>query len=165
MARLRFFIVLAFVLAMVGCPNATLPENTISFTLDGVDYSYTASANQSTHAWGAGYGDPPTQYSLTASKSEADAIDPINTIRLTFLLTGGYWDLSADVFDAVGDVHTFDLGTADDILLHAIVKNLDTVGGQMQGAFLGDYEFVNSSTHTLTSIMFSVERLIPLNPQ
>jgi hypothetical protein len=52
-------------LATIGCPNPGIPENTISFTLDGVDYAYSASSGLSTHAWGRGIvfgSEPPAEY-------------------------------------------------------------------------------------------------------
>jgi hypothetical protein len=161
MARLRLLFVVAVAFAMTACPNATLPENTISFTLDGVEYSYSASFDLSTHAWGRGtvYGSlPPSAYLLTASATAADAEAETNTIEISFSVDGVYY-LSAYVFDAVGAQMNFYLGAADEVLLADIVRNLDVEGEQMQGAFVGTYTWANGSTHTLTNLVFSVERL------
>jgi hypothetical protein len=162
MARLRFILVAAFVLVMMGCPviDQGLPENTISFTFDGVNYSYSMSSGLSTHAWGRGivYGSPPPQeYYITASATEADALDYTNTIEISFSAEGDYY-MWATVYDAQGEPYNFDLGQASHTLLEHIVANLDAEGEQMQGAFIQDYTITNPP-HTLEDIIFSVERL------
>jgi hypothetical protein len=169
MARLRLLLLAAIVLVMVGCPllEEGLPANTISFTLDGAEYSYSASSGLSTHAWGRGVewnSAPPDEYFITASLTEADALVGINTIELQISSEGDYW-LSVTVYDDEGTQFYFDLGSADHLLLAGIIRNLDEVGEQMQGAFLGPYEYVNGSTHILENILFSVERLEDYAPE
>ncbi|HSV92612.1 MAG TPA: hypothetical protein VLH81_06035, partial [Desulfobacterales bacterium] len=144
MTRVRLVLIAAIVLAMTACPNPPLdtgfPQNTIAFTLDEVDYQYSASTGLSTHGWGRGEGwggPPPSYYILTASASEADAIAGHNTIELYFQDYDGSWSLTAWYYDAAGYDMSFDLGTADFTLLQGIVRNLDEEGEQMQGGFLG----------------------------
>jgi hypothetical protein len=155
----------AVVLAMTACPNPPLdtgfPQNTIVFTLDGVEYTYSASFDLSTHAWGRGivYGSlPPSEYFLTASASAADAEAGTNTIEI-FIGSEGDFYLEAYVYDADGTEFDFNLGTASRTLLEHIVANLDEEGEQMQGAFIQRYSSWNVPDHSLENLVFSVERL------
>lgn len=157
MTRLRLLAVVAFVLVMVGCPNLGVPENTISFTLDGVDYSYSASTGDVTHAWGQG-NETGNQYYITASKSMGDADAGTNTIVIDISSEGDYW-IDAFVYDGSSNEMWFDLGSADRILLENTFRNLDDVGEQLQAVFWGPYEWGVAPTHTLENLVISVERL------
>ena len=57
MARIRLFLAAAFALAMVGCPLLEQQENVIAFTLDGMQYIYTASDDSSGHPVAVGLTD------------------------------------------------------------------------------------------------------------
>jgi hypothetical protein len=170
MVRLRLLLVVMFALAMVGClpVDQGLPENTISFTLDGVDCAWSASTGPATHAWGRGIvsgGPPPVEYAIRASASEADAEAGVNTIYIwIYLELDGFWYINAYLFDADGLQSPYYLGAADGTLLADLVENLDAVGEQMQGAFLVSGPFFNGALHTLENIVFSVERLPDYSP-
>ncbi|MCX7030796.1 MAG: hypothetical protein NTU62_11850 [Spirochaetes bacterium] len=127
-----------------------------------MEYAYSVSEGQATHAWGRGTGTggpPPSEYYITASGSAVDADDGTNTIEIYFSNTDGDFSLYAFVYDAVKAEFEFYLGTTDYILLANIIRNLDAEGEQMQGAFLGPYTYANGSTHTLTNLVFSVDRV------
>jgi len=162
MTRLRFILVASFILVLTGCPSfeGGLPENTISFTFDGVDYQYSASSGSSTHAWGKGSGwegSPPSAYIITASATEADSLAGKRTIEFSIGSEGDYW-IDVYVYDADGTEHYFYLGNASRTLLEHLIANLDIEGEQMWGYFLQRYND-DAGEHTLENISFSVERL------
>ena len=158
MARIRLFLVAAFVLAMVGCPLLEQQENFISFSWDGVQYIFTASGDGSGHPYAVGFaseGQEPYAYEIWGSATAQDALDDTNTIRINFGVDGD-WYASATIWDSYGDSTSLFLSQIPGGMIDSFIANRDAVGEQFAGAMPGPFQ---SETPVLENIIFSVERL------
>jgi hypothetical protein len=165
MAKLRVFLIAALVLALGSCQFAE-QENFITFTWDGVQYLFTASAATESHPWAVdhpyavGYywgSNPPYGYLITGSATGQDAQDGTDTIQIELSVSEGYWNVNVVIFDSSNDSTWFYTRIPDGMMNNSIT-NLDAVGEQLSGTMPGVlYEEQGSST--LSNIIFSVERL------
>lgn len=168
MARLRLLIALAFALALAGCPALEQPQNFISFTWDGVQYLFTASAATEAQPWAVdhpcavGYIDgsnPPFEYVITGSATADDAEAGTNTIVINFGQDGD-WYATARFYDSEGTEVWMFLSQIPEGMFDAFISNRDAVGEQFAGSMPGPFdEGGTTPVHELKNIIFSVERL------
>jgi hypothetical protein len=149
-------------LVLAGCPFYwNLPENTIIFTLDGTEYSYSASWGPSPTAYGLGEssgGAEPYGYYITASLNGSDASQYHNTIVIEISSEVTYSG-QVIVYDEEGIPLYFNLGTFTRTELEQAIKNIDSVQEQMRAGFEGPFTDTGLGTRTLENLAFSVERL------
>ena len=158
MTRIRLFLVAAFVLAAVGCPLLEQQENFISFSWDGVQYFFTASADRADHPYAVGYaneGQEPYSYEIWGSATAADALDGTDTIRIE-LSADGDWYAAATIWDSYGNSTWLYLSQIPYGMLDTFIANRDAVGGQFTGTMPGPFQ---GETPVLENVIFSVERL------
>lgn len=162
MKRLRLFAVLAFSLLMAGCPALEQPQNFISFTWDGVQYLFTASAGDADHPHAIGYFDganPPFEYVIRGSATPEDAEAGTNTIVIDFGQDGD-WYATATFYDSAGESVWMFLSQIPEGMLDTCISNRDAIGEQFSGAMPGPFdEGGTTPIHELKNILFSVERL------
>jgi hypothetical protein len=161
MARLRLVLIAVLVLAMGSCQMFKQQENFISFTWDGVQYLFTASADKADHPYAVGYyegSNPPDDYVITGSATAEDAAttpNPTNTIVID-IGNDGDWYATATIYDSDGsDTYLF-LSQIPDGMIDTFITNRDAVGEQFSGAMPGPFQ---GETPILENVIFSVERL------
>jgi hypothetical protein len=160
MARLRFLLLAALALVMIGC---TLPpqENYISFTWDGMQYTFTASDDDSGNPYAVGRysgANPPYRYIIQGSATAADAAYGYNTIVIDIIKSSGpEWGATVYFSDSVGDTTTFYLGTIPEGMIDSLITNRDAPGQQFAGAMPGPFQ--GGETPILENVIFSVYRL------
>lgn len=171
MARLRLLIVLAFALVMAGCPMLEQQENFVSFTWDGVQYFFTASAATEAQPWAAehpyavGYIDgtsPPFEYVIKGSAtSEGASADPLKDTLVIHLIDNvEQWSAWAYFYDSYGNSTMLDIGSIPSGMIDTFIVNRDAVGEQLAGSMPGPFdEGGTTPIHELKDITFSVERL------
>jgi|WetSurMetagenome_2_1015567.scaffolds.fasta_scaffold320779_2 hypothetical protein len=160
MARIRLFLVAAFVLAMVGCPLLEQQENIVSFTLDGMQYIYTASDDSSGHPVAIGFTRSGVvgYYSIQGSATAAEAEAGESTLRITLNHVENYWDVQVNLYDGEGNAYYFYLPNVHEDEIDSFIANRDAEGEQFAGSMPGPFSD-DPMTHTLEDIIFSVERL------
>jgi hypothetical protein len=161
MARLRFILIAAFVLVMVGCPLFQQQENCISFTCDGIRYFYTASDDASGHAYAVGYyrpGYPVNMYVMSGSATSEASAAGFDTLLVTMEHVENYWEPVITLYDGDGNLFFFDPPNVSEGAIDSFITNRDAVGGQFAGAMPGPFQD-RQLTHTLENVVFSVERL------
>ena len=159
MARLRLFAVVALALVMTGCSLFRQQENFISFTWNGMQYLFTASAGPSDHPYAVGLasaGQDPWTYEIRGSATAADAAAGTNTIVIR-IGADGDWYASAYLYENDPQFYTSQfLGQIPGEWIDSLIANRDAVGeqftGSMPGPFLGEVT-------VLENIVFSVERV------
>jgi hypothetical protein len=159
MARLRFILVAAFVLVMMGCPLLEQQENFISFTWDGVQYLFTASADRSDHPYAVGFapaGEEPNRYEIWGSATSDDAIDEYNTLQIVLDRSEDSWWVWATLYDQYGNWTEFDATSISDGMIDTFITNRDAIGEQFAGSMPGPFQ---GESPELKDIIFSVERL------
>ncbi len=143
MARLRLLTVVAFVLVMVGCPLLEQQENFISFTWDGMQYLFTASAELADHPYAVGFapeGQDPWEYEIRGSATAADAAAGTNTIVIHFGADGD-WYASAYLYEDDPQFSTsLYLGQIPDEWIDSLIANRDAVGEQFAGSMPGPFQ-------------------------
>jgi hypothetical protein len=162
MTRLRLLVVAILVLAVSSC-QLIKNENFISFTLDGVQYFFTASAVEADHPYAIGYylnsGDPAERYVIRGSATAAGASampNPKDTLEIGI----GYeadWYMWASFYDSDGFRTDFNLPSVPYGMIDAFITNRNEVGEQFSGSLPGP--FYGTETPALENIIFSVERL------
>jgi hypothetical protein len=163
MARLRFFIMAALVLAMTGCQLLKQQENFISFTLDGLQYLYTASDDDSGHPYAIGYesSGEVVQYRILGSATAAEAVAGDSTLVITLTHVRTSWGLTMTMYDGDGNPYSFTLPPLPSVHedeIDSFIMNRNAVGEQVAGSIPGPFSD-GQMTHTLENIVFSVERL------
>jgi len=160
MARIRFILVAAFVLAMVGCPLLEQQENFIAFTLDGMQYLYTTSDDSSGHPVAIGLTESGVveYYSILGSATAAEAEAGESTLRITLHHVENYWDVQVTLYDGEGNVNYFYPPNVHEDEIDSFIANRDVEGEQFAGSMPGPFSD-GQMTHTLEDIVFSVERL------
>ncbi len=165
MARIRLCAIVAIVLALFGCSLLKPPENAISFTLNGIRYLFTESADLSDHPYAAGYTDVgqenPYRYEIQGSATAADAAAGTDTLTLN-ITNRGDWGISARL--VLVDPQTviwFDIGTVPAAWIDTFITNRDDVGRQFTASMPGPFRD-GSSSYTLEDVEVSVERLANL---
>ena len=163
MARIRFVLVAVIILALGSCQLLEQQDNYISFTLDGVQYTFTVSAVKSDHPYAIGYywvqGGPVKGYTITGSSTAAGAAaePPEETLRISISDNSEGWSASAYFFDSWGSSMYFDLGWIPLGMMDSFITNRDEVGEQFAGSLPGP--FSGGEVSELKNIIFSVERL------
>jgi hypothetical protein len=159
MTRLRLLIIAALVLAISSC-QLIKQENMISFTLDGLQYLYAASADHSDHPYAVGYetSGEVVRYEIKGSATAAEAAVDESTIVITLAHTRTIWAVQVVLYDGSGIGTLFNVPDVDEDAIDSFLANRDAVGDQLAGAMPGPFSD-GQMTHTLTDIVFSVERL------
>jgi len=166
MARLRILVIAALVLALGSCQVLEQQENFISFTWDGVQYLFTASAATEGRPWAADHpyavsyywgANPPYAYMITGSAGSEDPQAETNTIQINIQRSDGAWNVDAYIWDSYGNSTWFDLGQIPDGMIDTAISGRDSIGGQFSGSMPG--MFYEDGPSTLSNILFSVERL------
>jgi hypothetical protein len=164
MARVRFLAVVAFVLVMVGCPLLQ-KENFISFTWDGMQYIFTASAGPSDHPYAVGFaseGQDPGEYEIRGSATPEDATAGTNTIIIR-IGADGDWYASAYLYEGDPQAYTsLFLGQIPEDWIDSLIANRDAAGEQFAGSMPGPFQ---GETPVLEDVVFSVERIPNQVPQ
>lgn len=161
MTRIRLFLVAAFVLAMVGCPLLEQQENFISFTVDGIQYLFTASADRSDHPYAIGFaptGEDPYEYEIWGSATSDDAIDGYNTFRIILDRSEDIYWVYATLYDQYGNGTQFDIPSVSYGMIDSFIANRDAVGEQFAGSMPGPFS-EDDGFSVLENVIFSVERL------
>jgi hypothetical protein len=159
MARIRFILVAAAAIALAGCPLIEQQENLISFTWDGMQYLFTASAGPADHPHAEAYaweGGDPYEYVIRGSATTADALAGTNTIIIQ-IGNDGDWHVSAYLYEDDPQYPTsLYLGQIPEEWIDALIANRDAVGEQFAGSMPGPFQ---GETPVLENVVFSVERL------
>jgi hypothetical protein len=164
MARLRFVAVVVLVLALGSCNLLQQQENFVSFTWDGVQYLFMASAVKADHPYAVGYywqaGGPIRDYVIQGSaSSEGAAAQPLeDTIWIGFHDNNEEWSARVYLYDSWGVSTYLDLGGIPLGMIDAFLTNRDEPGEQLSGSMPGPFQDGQMS-HTLKNLIFSVERL------
>ena len=160
MTRIRLFLAAVSVLAMVGCPLLERQENFIAFTLDGMQYVYTASDDSSGHPVAVGLTESGVvgYYSIRGSATAAEAEAGESTLRITLNHVENYWDVLVTLYDGEGNAYYFYPPNVHEDEIDSFIANRDAVGEQFAGSMPGPFSD-GQVTHTLEDIVFSVERL------
>ena len=163
MTRIRLFLAAAFVLAMVGCPLLEQQENFIAFTLDGMQYLYTASDDSSGHPVAVGLTDSGVveYYSIQGSATAAEAEIGESTLRITLYHVENYWDVQVTLYDGEGNAYSFYPPNVHEDEIDSFIANRDAIGDQFAGSMPGPFQ---GETPVLENIIFSVERLPNVEP-
>jgi hypothetical protein len=168
MTRLRLLAIALLVLAISSCQFVN-QENTISFALDGVQYTFTASAPSDGRPWAIDYPcavgmssgtNPPDEYMITGSATAADASANLNTIVIDIWRSGD-WTAYASIYNSDGYSGNPFLSQIPEGMLDSFITNLDEIGEQFSGVMPGPFSYTDAQqqNHTLENIIFSVERL------
>lgn len=158
MTRLRLLLAAAFVLVMAGCPFFNQQENFISFTLDGMQYFFTASNHESGNPYAVGYEESGSvvEYKMLASATPEAAAAGTDTIIIHFYPEGEYWWFGeAELNDSFGQTTWISLGGIPSGMMDTFITNRDEVGEQFAGSMPGPF----GESPELKDIVFSVERL------
>jgi hypothetical protein len=157
MARLKFVVIAAVVLLMVGCPLFEQQENFISFTWDGMQYLFTAGAGPTGNPCAVAYpkGQPAYEYIIRGSATPEEPFAGTNTIVID-INANGDWAVNVDLFDDAGFLATRYLGTIPQDWIDNLIRNRDEAGAQFAGSIPGPSQ---GSAPFLENIVFSVERL------
>ena len=165
MARAPFLLIAVVGLALAGCPLLEQRENFISFTWDGKQYLFTASAGPADHPFAVGIAEEgliPSTYMIRGSATPGDAAAGTNTILIQFSADGD-WYLSASLSenDPYNSTSVY-LGQVPEDWIDSLIANRDVVGAQFAGSMPGPFQ---GETPVLENIMFSVERLPNAPPE
>ncbi len=162
MARLRLCAIVAIVLVLFGCSLLKPPENSISFTLNGIQYLFTESAGLSDRPYAVGYTqegqEVPYRYAIRGSATAADAADGTNTFNMN-IFSRGDWGISA--YLVMNDLQTEIWFTIDPVpaaWIDTFITNRDDVGRQFTASMPGPFSD-SSAAYTLENVVISVERL------
>jgi hypothetical protein len=169
MARMRFVLVAVIVLALGSCQLLEQQENIVSFTLDGMQYIYTASDDSSGHPVAIGFtrSGVVRYYSIRGSATAAEAEAGESTLRITLNHVENYWDVLITLYDGEGNAYYFSPPNVHEDEIDSFIANRDVEGEQFAGSMPGPFSD-GQMTHTLEDIIFSVERLpdrVMLQPQ
>jgi hypothetical protein len=165
MTRFRLLVIALLVLAIGSC-QLIKNENFISFTLDGTQYVFTASAPSESNPWAidhpcaVGYfwgSNPPNEYVITGSATAEDAAaipNPKNTIVID-IGNDGDWYATATIWNSDGESMWLFMSQIPAGMIDTFITNRDEVGEQFAGSMPGPF----GESSELKNIVFSVERL------
>ena len=168
MARPRLLLIVLIALVMTGCSLFRQQENFISFTWDGMQYLFTASAGPSDHPYAVGYAagvQDPTSYRIWGSATPEDAAAVTNTIFIHLWLDtfNGVWAGEVLLYESAQFQYTYvPLNWIPEDWIDSLIANRDAVGEQFTGSMPGPFQGVE--TLVLENIVFSVERLANQEP-
>jgi hypothetical protein len=159
MTRFRLFIIALLVLAIGSCKLLNQQENFVSFTLDGTQYFFTASDDDSGHPYAVGYVEMGNvvEYEIFASATSEAAAAGTDTIIISFYPEGEFWWYGqAEIYDSLGEPTWISLSGIPAGMMDTFITNLDEVGEQFAGSMPGPFQ---GESPELKNIVFSVERL------